>query len=170
MPSSPLGVPDASEFVLDGRGLKVALKQVLGSAKELTGARYAALCVLNDARDGLSIFLTAGIDDDTRAKIGKWPCGRGVLGDLILDPVPLSVASLRDHPGSYGMPPGHPPMRSFLGVPILVDHVADGSLYLTEKAGRRSFTDEDQESVAALAGFAGLAIERDRRRTARCVV
>jgi two-component system, NarL family, sensor histidine kinase DevS len=162
MPVSPRSAPDASEFVLDEMGLEVALDRVLGSAKELTGARYAALCVLNDARDGLAVFLTAGIDDDTRARIGKWPCGRGVLGDLILDPVPLRLVNLGEHPQCYGMPPGHPSMRSFLGVPILVDHVPDGSLYLTEKAGRRPFTDEDQEAVVALASFAGLAIERDR--------
>lgn len=161
----PRGVLDASEFVLDEMGLEVELDRVLESAKELTGARYAVLCVLNHARDGLAVFLTAGIDDDTRARIGKWPCGRGVLGDLILDPVPLRLANLREHPRCYGMPPGHPPMHSFLGVPILVDRVPDGSLYLTEKAGGRSFTDEDQESVAALAGFAGLAIERDRLQT-----
>jgi two-component system, NarL family, sensor histidine kinase DevS len=162
MPVSPRSVPDASEFVLDEMGLEVALDRVLGSAKELTGARYAALCVLNDARDGLAVFLTAGIDDDTRARIGKWPCGRGVLGDLILDPVPLRLVNLGEHPHCYGMPPGHPSMRSFLGVPILVDHVPDGSLCVTGKAGRRSFTDEDQEAVVALASFAGRAIERDR--------
>ena len=158
-------VPDASEFGFDEMGLEVALDRVLESAKKLTGARYAALCVLNDARDGLAVFITAGIDDKTRARIGKWPCGRGILGDLILDPVPLRVADLGEHPHCYGMPPGHPPMRSFLGVPILVDHAPDGSLYLAEKAGGRSFTDEDQEAVAALAGFAGLAIELDRRQT-----
>ena len=158
------GVPDASEFVLDEMGLEVALDRVLESAKELTGARYAALCVLNDARDGLAVFLTAGIDDDGRVRIGEWPCGRGVLGDLILDPVPLRLADLGEHPHCYGMPAGHPPMRSFFGVPILVDHVPDGSLYLTEKAGGESFTDEDQEVVVALAGFAGLAIELDRRQ------
>lgn len=161
----PRGVLDASEFVLDEMGLEVALDRVLESAKEVTGARYAVLCVLNDARDGLAVFLTVGIDDDMRARIGKWPCGRGVLGDLILDPVPLRLANLCQHPHCYGMPPGHPPMRSFLGVPILVDRLPDGSLYLTEKAGGRSFTEEDQESVAMLAGFAGLAIERDRRQT-----
>ena len=102
-----------------------------------------------------------------RARIGKCPRGRGVPGNLILDPVPLRLANLGEHPHSYGMPPGHPPMRSFLGVPILVDGVADGSLYLTEKAGGRSFTDEDQKSAVTLAGFAGLAIERDRQQTSR---
>lgn len=161
----PRSVPDASEFVVGETGLEVALDRVLQSAKKLTGARYAALCVLNDARDGLAVFITAGIDDETRANIGKWPCGRGVLGDLILDPVPLRVANLGEHPHCYGMPPGHPSMRSFLGVPILVDHVPDGSLCLTEKAGGRSFTDEDQESVEAIAVFAGLAIEHDRLQT-----
>jgi len=135
----PRGAPDASEFVLDQMGLELALDRVLKSARELTGARYGALCVLNDARDGLALFLTTGIDDDTRARIGKWPCGRGMLGDLILDPVPLRVANLGEHPHCYGTPAGHPPMPSFLGVPIVVDHVPDGSFYLTEKtAGNRS--------------------------------
>jgi hypothetical protein len=104
-------VPDVNEFVVGGMGLEVALGRVLGSAKQQTGARYAALCVLNDARDGLAVFLTAGIDDLTRARIGEWPRGRGVLGDLILDPVPLRVANLGEHPHCYGMPPGHPRMR-----------------------------------------------------------
>jgi GAF domain-containing protein len=112
-----------------------------------------------------SQFLTAGIDDDTRTRIGQWPCGRGVLGDQIFDPVPVRLANLGEHPHSYGMPRGHPRMRSFLGVPIVVDGVADGSLYVTEKAGGRSFTDEDEEAAVALAGFAGLAIELDRRQT-----
>jgi two-component system, NarL family, sensor histidine kinase DevS len=161
----PRSVLDAGEFVRDETELEVALDRVLESAKELTGARYTALCVLNGARDGLAIFITAGIDDDTRARIGGWPRGRGVLGQLILDPVPLRLASLGQHPHCYGMPPGHPPMRSFLGVPILVDHVPDGSLYLTDKAGRRAFSDEDEKAVAVLAGFAGFAIERDRRHT-----
>jgi hypothetical protein len=93
----PRGVPDASEFVLDEMGLGLALDRVLKSAKELTSARYGALYVLNDARDDLALLLTTGIDDDTRARIGKWPCSRGVLGDLILDPVPLLVANLGEH-------------------------------------------------------------------------
>lgn len=162
MPLSARGMPNASEFVLDESGLEAVLDRVLESAKERTGARYAALCVLNDARTGLAVFLTAGIDDDARAKIGKWPCGRGVLGDLILDPVPLRLVNLSEHRRFYGMPPGHPAMRSFLGVPILVDEVPDGSLSVTEKADGRSFSDEDQESVTALAAIAGCAIERDR--------
>jgi two-component system, NarL family, sensor histidine kinase DevS len=165
MALSPRGALDASEFVLDEMGLEVALDRVLESAKQLTGARYAALCVLNDARDGLAVFLTTGIDDDTRARIGTWPCGRGVLGDLILDPIPVRLVNVGEHPHAHGVPRGHPRMRSFLGIPILVDGVADGSVYLTEKADGRSFTDEDEGAVVALAGFAGLAIECDRRQT-----
>jgi two-component system sensor histidine kinase DevS len=88
-----------------------------------------------------------------------------VLGDLILDPVPIRLVNVGEHPHSYGFPRGHPRMRSFLGVSIPVDGVADGSLYLTEKAGGRSFTDQDEEAVVALTGFAGLAIELDRRQT-----
>ena len=121
--------------------------------------------MLNGARNGLAVFITNGIDEQTRARIGEWPCGRGVLGELILDPVPLRLAELGEHPHSYGLPPGHPPMRSFLGVPILVEDEPDGSLCLADKAGGQSFTDDDQESVAALAGFAGLAIEGHRRRS-----
>ena len=144
--------------------LAVALDRVLESAKKLTAARYAALCVLNDARDRPSHYSSRrGSTRATRDRIGNWPCGRGVLGDLILDPVPLRVVTLDEHPHSYGMPLGHPPMHSFLGVPILVHHVPDGSLYLTDKAGGRSFTDEDEEAVATLAGFAGVAIEHDRQ-------
>ena len=156
---SMLGV---TEFVLDEMDLKVALDAVVEEARRLTGARYAALCVLNDARDGLARFITAGIENDSRATIGGLPCGRGVLGDLILDPVPLRVANLAEHQHSYGFPIGHPPMRSFLGVPIVVDQVSCGSLYLTEKADGAPFTDQDQERVATLARRAGLAIDHAR--------
>ncbi len=154
-----------TEFVLGETDLKVVLDSVVESARRVTGARYAALCVLNDARDGLARFITAGVDNDSHTTIGKLPCGRGVLGDLILDPVPLRIANLAEHRHSYGFPIGHPPMRSFLGVPILVDHVSCGSLYLTEKAGGAPFTDQDQECVATLARRAGLAIDHARRQT-----
>ena len=147
-----------------GTDPKVALDRVVESARRLTEARYAALLVLNDARDGLARFITAGIDDELHATIGKLPCGRGVLGDLILDPVPLRIANLAEHQDFYGFPVGHPPMRSFLGVPILVEHVSCGSLYLTEKAGGAPFTDQDQECVATLARRAGLAIDHARRQ------
>ncbi len=157
------GMLGVTEFVLGEMDLKIALDTVVEEARRLTGARYAALCVLNDARDGLARFITAGIENDSHATIGALPRGRGVLGDLILDPVPLRIANLAEHQHSYGFPIGHPPMRSFLGVPIVVDHVSCGSLYLTEKAGGAPFTDQDQERVVRLARRTGLAIDHARR-------
>ena len=160
------GMLGVTEFVLGEMDLKVVLDSVVESARRLTGARYAALCVLNDAKDGLARFITAGIDNDSHATIGKLPRGRGVLGDLILDPVPLRIANLAEHQHFYGFPIGHPPMRSFLGVPILVDHASCGSLYLTEKAGGAPFTDQDQERVSTLARRAGVAIDHARGKPA----
>jgi two-component system, NarL family, sensor histidine kinase DevS len=107
-----------------------------------------------------------GINDGTRARIGKWPCGRGVLGDLILDPVPVCLAKVREHPDFYGFPGGHPRMRSFLGVPIVAGRGADGGLYLTEKAGGRSFTDEDQEWAPPTLGVAKAESSRGAKRRA----
>ena len=103
----------------------------------------------------------------SRVQIGALPRGRGVLGELIRDPVPLRLAEVGEHPRSYGFPLGHPPMHSFLGVPILVGGMPFGSLYLTEKANGKEFTDEDEESVMTLARFAGLAIDHARRYTRR---
>ena len=100
-----------------------------------------------------------------RAEIGALPRGRGVLGELIRNPVPLRLSDVGEHPRSYGFPLGHPPMHSFLGVPILVGGVPFGSLYLTEKADGGQFTEEDEESVTTLARFAGLAIDHARRYT-----
>jgi two-component system, NarL family, sensor histidine kinase DevS len=149
--------------------LEVVLNRVLESARKLTGARYAALCVLNDARMGLDRFVTAGIGDDARARIGVLPRGRGVLGDLILDPVPVRLVDVGEHPHSYGFPRGHPPMHSFLGVPILVGATPLGSIYLTEKAGRRPFTEADEQSLVSLAGCAARAIEHARHSAQRDV-
>lgn len=140
----PRNVPDASEFVLDEKGLEVALDRVLQSAKKLTGARYAALCVLNDARDGLAVFITAGIDDGTRAKIGKWPCGRGVLGDLILvRDRARSTANQRRHflnrPGKASCAGLSAPVSPFaVGSSRVVDRAATGPLGARRStAGRR---------------------------------
>ena len=154
--------PGTTEIVLDDVNLEVLLDRVLESARELTGARYAALCVLNDARDGLARFITVGIGANTRAQIGLVPRGRGVLGDLILDPVPLRVADVGEHPRFYGFPVGHPLMRSFLGVPILVGETPLGSLYLTEKADGHPFTREDEKAIVALAELASRAIDNAR--------
>jgi GAF domain-containing protein len=109
------------------------LERVLETAREVTGARYAALGVLNEQGDGLERFLTAGIDDATRRTIGDEPRGRGLLGELIERPAPLRLADVGEHPRSYGFPPGHPSMSSFLGVPIVIRGRAWGNLYLTEK-------------------------------------
>lgn len=149
--------------VLSGLDLDEVLERVLGAARDLTDARYAALGVLDDERAELSRFLTLGIDDEDAHRIGPLPRGRGVLGELIRHPEPLRVADVSAHPHSYGFPLAHPPMRSFLGVPIFIDDEPFGNLYLTEKAGGEEFSEDDEEAVVLLAGFAGLAIDHARR-------
>ena len=156
---------DVADLVLGELDLEVVVDRVLRSARELTGARYAALGVLDASRTELDRFITVGIDDETRGQIGPLPRGRGVLGELIRDPVPLRLSDVGEHPRSYGLPLGHPPMHSFLGVPIFLNAVPFGSLYLTEKAGGSQFTDEDEKSATTLAKFAGLAIDHARRYT-----
>lgn len=151
--------------VLSELDLETVLHRVLESARELTGARYAALGVLGESRTELSRFITTGIDDATRAKIGALPRGRGVLGELIGHPAPLRLKKVGAHPRSYGFPHGHPPMDTFLGVPILVDGQPFGNLYLTEKEGGGEFTDADEQSVLVLAELAGLAIDHASRYT-----
>ncbi len=159
------GILDVARSVLAELDLEVVLDRVLEAAQALTDARYAALGVLSDSKTELARFLTRGIDDETRARIGALPRGRGVLGALIEDPVPLRVADVGEHPFSYGFPHGHPPMKAFLGVPILVRGEPFGNLYLTEKAGGERFTDEDEQGVSVLAEFAGVAIDHARRYT-----
>jgi signal transduction protein with GAF and PtsI domain len=123
----------------------------------MTGARYAALAVVNEQGTGLQHFLTAGVDEGTRRGIGHTPHGRGVLGDLILDPRPLRLADVRRHPDSYGFPSGHPVMRSFLGVPVIINGRAWGSLHLAEKA-EGEFTEADEAAMVALAALAARLI------------
>ncbi len=142
---------------------ELVVGRVLESACELTGARYAALGVLDDSGTELERFITVGIDEHVRAQIGEPPRGRGVLGELIREPVALRLAEVGEHPRSYGFPLGHPPMHSFLGVPILVGEVPFGSLYLTEKQDGSEFTEGDEESATMLAKFAGFAIDHARR-------
>ena len=143
--------------------LERVLERVVASARELTGARYGALGVLDESRSGLARFITSGVDDVTRSQIGAPPTGRGVLGELICDRVALRVGDVGMHPRSYGFPAGHPPMRSFLGVPVLVADEAFGNLYLTEKHGAGRFTLGDERAVVSLAQFAGVAIDHARR-------
>jgi signal transduction histidine kinase len=137
------------------------LKQVLEAAREITGARYAALGVLNQTGDGLERFLTVGIDNETRRAIGDEPRGRGVLGELIANPKPLRLVDVDHHPRSYGFPAAHPPMHTFLGVPIVIRGKAWGNLYLTEK-NEGEFTGADEESAVVLADWAAIAIENAR--------
>jgi signal transduction histidine kinase len=141
---------------------EAVLQRLLGVARELTGARYAAIGVLDERREGLERFLTAGIDEDTHRQIGDLPRGRGVLGVLISEPRPLRLADVSVHPRSYGFPLAHPPMTTFLGVPIVIDGEAWGNLYLTEKAGGEPFTEDDEESAIVLAGWASIAIANAR--------
>jgi signal transduction histidine kinase len=141
--------------------LEAVLNRVLGVSRELTGARYAALGILDERKRELESFITLGIDEETRHRIGPLPRGRGVLGLLIDDPRPLRLANVGEHPRSYGFPPGHPTMTSFLGVPVLIRGEAYGNLYLTEKQGG-AFDEADEQSVVTLAAWAGIAIENAR--------
>jgi signal transduction histidine kinase len=137
------------------------LDRLLEVARELTGARYAALGILDEERRNLARFITRGIDEETRALIGDLPRGRGVLGVLIERPEPLRLDDVGRDPSSYGFPPGHPPMTTFLGVPVRIRGEAWGNLYLTEKQGG-PFTEEDEEAAVLLAAWAGIAIENAR--------
>jgi signal transduction histidine kinase len=141
--------------------LESVLQHVLETARELTGARYAALGILDEHKRELQRFIFRGIDDQTRRLIGPLPRGHGVLGELIRRPEPLRLHDVTQHPRSYGFPPGHPPMTSFLGVPILIRGEAFGNLYLTEKAGG-DFDEGDEQAAVILAEWAAIAIENAR--------
>ncbi len=158
-------VLEVARGVLEQLDTEQVLERVLDAARELTGARYAALGVLDEPRNALARFLTRGIDDHERQAIGALPTGRGVLGELIRNPRSLRMADVGSHPYSYGFPVGHPPMSSFLGVPIMVRGEPYGNLYLTEKQDGGEFTDEDEEAAGLLADFAGVAIDHARRFT-----
>lgn len=142
--------------------LEALLGQVLEAARDLTGARYAALGVLDSEKQGLERFVYLGIDEETRQRIGPLPRGRGVLGELITDPEPLRLDDVSAHPRSYGFPAGHPEMRSFLGVPIKIRDEAWGNLYLTEKAGGQPFGKTDERLVVVLSEWAAIAVENAR--------
>lgn len=141
--------------------LEGTLSRLVEVARELTGAGYAAVGVLDGSRRELERFITSGIDQRGREVIGDLPQGRGVLGLLIERPELLRLADIGDHAASYGFPPGHPQMTTFLGVPIVIRGEVWGNLYLTEKSGG-PFDEEDEESVRALAGWAAVAIDNAR--------
>jgi signal transduction histidine kinase len=146
-----------------GRNLEldVVLRQIVEAAVTLVDARYGALGVAGE--DGrLAEFVPVGLDEDEIARIHHWPEGRGLLGELITRPAPLRLDDMAAHPRSYGFPPGHPPMKTFLGVPVRIRDEVFGNLYLTEKAGGAPFDDEDEIVLTALAAAAGVAIENAR--------
>jgi len=153
---------DAVMVVGSDLDLPAMLRRLVLSATELVDARYGALGVLDESRSRLAQFITVGLDDEARAAIGELPEGHGILGLLIVDAKPIRLPDLREHPDSYGFPPHHPPMRSFLGVPIFVRGEVFGNLYLTDKTTAEVFTDVDEELVLGLAAAAGVAIDNAR--------
>jgi GAF domain-containing protein len=162
--SGVLAVLDVAHAALSGLNVDLVLERIVEAARQLTGARYAALGVLDRSRHELERFMTAGLDESSmRRRIGALPRGRGVLGELIADPRPLRLADVSAHPHSYGFPSGHPAMKTFLGVPLLVDGKPFGNLYLADKRRGEEFTAEDELAVVRLAELAGIAIERSSR-------
>lgn len=138
------------------------LRRIVQSACEVVDATYGALGVLNDSGEGLAQFITEGIPPDQARLIGSLPEGKGILGLLITDPRPIRLKNLAEHPMSAGFPDGHPPMRSFLGVPLISRDRVFGNLYLTEKHSAAEFSEEDEGLATALASAAGIAIENAR--------
>ncbi|MGZ5360095.1 MAG: sensor histidine kinase [Solirubrobacterales bacterium] len=166
--SSRLGEARLRRLLEVGRSLvsdlepESVLRRVLETAREMTGARYAALGILDPGKSGLERFLHLGVDDETARRIGPLPRGRGVLGELIRHPVPLRLADVGEHPRSYGFPDGHPRMRAFLGAPVFIRDEVFGNVYLTEKAGGGEFDAADQELIVVLAEWAAIAIGNAR--------
>ena len=153
---------DAVMAIGSEQTLADSLRRITETAAELVDAKYAALGVLDPTGSHLSEFITVGLSDEETARIGQRPEGHGILGLLIVAPEPLRLPDLNAHPDSFGFPPGHPPMTSFLGVPIRLRGVVYGNLYLTDKANGQAFTDVDQELAVGLAAAGGLAIENAR--------
>ena len=153
---------DAVVTVGSDLDLETVLRRIVDSAVSLVDARYGALGVLDETGTSLSQFLTVGMDDETYRAIGPLPKGHGILGLLIRDPKPIRLPDLHEHPDSFGFPPNHPPMKSFLGVPVRVRDQVFGNLYLTDKTSAEVFNDVDEELVVALAAAAGVAIENAR--------
>jgi signal transduction histidine kinase len=156
------GLVEAGIALSSELSLEALLQRLVETAAQLTGARYAALGVIDAAGKELERFVTTGIDPETHAAIGDLPRGRGILGVLIREARPLRLPCIADDARSVGFPPNHPPMQTFLGVPIVLRGVAYGNLYLTEKAEEAEFTEEDQELVGLLAAQAAVAIENAR--------
>jgi len=155
------GLVEAMLIVTSGLDLDATLRSIVDSAIQLVDARYGALGVRGHGHD-LVEFVYQGIDADTRALIGDLPQGRGVLGVLIDDPQPIRLDNIQHHSASVGFPANHPPMRTFLGVPVRIRDEVFGNLYLTEKANGQPFSEDDEVLVQALAAAAGIAIANAR--------
>jgi signal transduction histidine kinase len=153
---------DAVSAVAGDLELHATLERIVTAAAGLADAQYAALGVIDPSGDGLVDFITYGMSPQTVTAIGPQPRGHGILGLIIEEPEPLRLHDLSEHPASYGIPRRHPPMHSFLGVPVRVRNRVFGNLYLTDKKGDGDFTIEDEQAVVALAGAAGVAIENAR--------
>ena len=141
--------------------LEVVLRQIVQAAVTLVDARYGALGVIGEGGQ-MAEFIPVGLDEEQIAAIHHWPEGRGLLGELITDPRPLRLADMSAHPRSFGFPGGHPPMKTFLGVPVRIRDEVFGNLYLTEKEGGAEFDDEDEAVLVALGAAAGVAIGNAR--------
>ncbi|MGY2126802.1 GAF domain-containing protein, partial [Nocardia gipuzkoensis] len=152
------GLIEAMLTVTSGLDLDRTLRTIVHTAISLVDARYGALGVRGHDQQ-LTQFIYQGIDEPTREQIGDLPQGHGVLGLLFSQPTPIRLDNLADHPSSVGFPAHHPPMRTFLGVPVRIRDEVFGNLYLTEKAGGQPFTEDDEVIVRALAAAAGIAID-----------
>ncbi|MEP7326193.1 MAG: GAF domain-containing protein, partial [Gemmatimonadota bacterium] len=152
-----VGLLLTSELSLDG-----VLQRLAEHSARLMGARFAAIGVLNRDGTGLAAFLTYGIDEETRQKIGNLPQGHGILGFLIREPRVLRLPDLHRHPSSFGFPPNHPEMKSFLGAPIVGRRGVFGNIYLTEKITGEEFTEEDEGLIVLLAAQAAAAVDNAR--------
>jgi signal transduction histidine kinase len=155
------GLVDAMLAVTSGLDLDVTLRTIVHTAIELVDARYGALGVRGHGYE-LVEFVNEGLDTQTREQIGTLPQGRGVLGVLMDDPRPIRVDNIVEHPASVGFPPHHPPMRTFLGVPVRIRDEIYGNLYLTDKRTGQPFSQNDEVLVQALAAAAGIAVDNAR--------
>ncbi|MEW6583396.1 MAG: GAF domain-containing sensor histidine kinase [Actinomycetota bacterium] len=154
---------DAGMVIAAGHDLRDVLERLADASREVIGSRYAALGVLNEERTALSDFLWSGLSDEEAARVGPLPQGRGILGALIRDARPLRLSRIHDDPRSVGVPAGHPPMRTFLGVPVTLGAEVIGNLYLTDKLGGEPFTEEDEQIALTLAAQAAIAVDNARR-------
>jgi len=156
------GLLEAVVAISSGLDLESTLRRIVETAVELVDATYGALGVIGDGGERLAEFIPVGLSEQQIGRIDHWPEGRGLLGLLIDDPRPLRLADMAAHPASSGFPDGHPPMHSFLGVPVRVRDEVFGNLYLTNKRGGGEFTDDDEAVLTALGAAAGVAVENAR--------